>query len=170
MSLSRQLIIGGGGVTLFAFGLEVLARSRNSQKKPSVAISWLATKFGTGFTALGVQLAKVSSFLTVIKFGELGAAAHDLFMPTLQLVGSPLQAIAGYYQSAKTYNNPVVIGIGSALLAGAVGWGTVVGTRKLGYTIRVPQVSFKNPIMLKATLGLAAVIVAYKLTWGKKQQ
>ncbi|QKF93611.1 hypothetical protein QKU48_gp0153 [Fadolivirus algeromassiliense] len=102
----------------FLFMWEHVARTKGSNVKPSVGIAWTADKLKVGFYQIGVGFSKLSSFLTYIKLGDLYQTAQDLFKPTIELFGSPLQSLKGYWDTALTYSYPVTVTLGSATLVG----------------------------------------------------
>lgn len=107
------------GVTLFAW--EHIARTRRSNLKPSVGFNWVVPKVRGFFYKIGSGLSYMSSFLTYIQLGELGQTAHDLFLPVVQIFGSPFEVLRGYWDTAEKYKYPIIIVLGSLVLV-AGGW------------------------------------------------
>lgn len=115
---------------------EHVARTKNSNVKPSVGINALANALRTGFYAFGKGLSKISSFLTFIELRDLYKTAEDLFKPTIELVASPLESVKGYWETAKTYKYPIVVAFGTVSIA--------VATMYLWYLVghRAPMLHF----------------------------
>ncbi len=105
-------------ILLSIFIWEHVARTSGSQFKPSVGITFVSETSKSMFYKIGVFLSKISSFLTYIKLGELFQTAHDLLKPTFELLGSPLQTLEGYWETALTYKYPIIVALGSVTLVG----------------------------------------------------
>lgn len=103
-----------GCISVFLW--EHIARTKESQFKPSVVINWTADTLKNIFYNIGVGFSKLSSFLTYIKLDDLYKTAHDLLKPTFELIGSPLQTIKGYWDTALTYSYPITVTLGSLTL------------------------------------------------------
>ena len=92
--------------------------------RPSLLFSALA-RCGVGaFEWIGIQLARLSSFLEYLKFFELWQSAWAIIEPLIQLVASPTWILWGYLKRIQTYAHPVIVWMGSLLLVGIVTWAT----------------------------------------------
>lgn len=134
MNFSHYFILGSTGlVGIFAW--ELVARKRSSNKKPSVALNWLATLSRSFFTGLGERVAWLSSYLTIVDLHDVWATLSDLAEPAAHLVASPFSFFCGYWKMAQEYKYPLLVCLGSAL---ALGVGTYFG-RKFGVTQYLPS-------------------------------
>ena len=106
------------------FGLiitEHIAHKQQSNKLPSVALTYVAEQFQRFFQWIGELVAWVSSFLTIINLYELVKSISAILNPILDIIVSPLHTIYGYLQMANSYSNNLLVYIGSGLLVAAVG-------------------------------------------------
>jgi hypothetical protein len=95
---------------------EYVGKKTQSNIKPSVAITYVATKAGDLFYYIGQLAAKISSFYTYIDFKDFFESIHDLFKPMINLVISPFQFISGYINVSLLYKHPYIVGFGSLTL------------------------------------------------------
>ena len=127
MQLTFYNILIGLSITFFTvFSWEHYARTHEKTFKPSVFISWLATKFQTFYTRVGKIVAWVSSFYTMIDLKELWVTYDNLAKPTVDLLTSGLWTFKSYYDEMKLYDHPYLITLGSgtivAVLSTVIYW------------------------------------------------
>lgn len=129
-------ILSGVGMVVFVW--EHIGRQYQTMLRPSVALEFVSTKSQELFRFLGTQWAKLSSYLTWINLEELQVTIKDLAKPTVELIGSPLQALKGYYEKAITYQyGPWQIYLGSFLLCGIFGYLMYNYGKKNEYIVRL---------------------------------
>ena len=93
-----------GAITVGLFFWEHMARMRQSNVKPSVAIRTVDTNVRIVFNKIGVTIAHLSSFLHWINLRELEKTLLDLLKPTFDLIASPTDIIKGYWTQIRDYN------------------------------------------------------------------
>lgn len=129
MSLTTKVIYGVGLFGGSLIVLEHVARVKQSSKKPSTAINFCAVKCKNGFTQAGNLIAKLSSFYTFVDFKEVIKTVQDLGGSFFNLCKSPLYTLKGYYDSAVTYDNPIIVVVGSCTLVGLLGYLSVINPK-----------------------------------------
>lgn len=103
------------------FIIEHIARINNSNKKPSIIFNHVATNLMIFFNMIGAQIARLSSFLTYIKFYELGKTFLDLFTPIFTIIISPIYIIKGYFDAiVSKYNHSNIVIIGTIIIIGFI--------------------------------------------------
>jgi hypothetical protein len=68
------------------------------------------------FAQIGMQFARISSFMLYIKFEELFVTLEDLITPIVSIFASPIQFVKGYLDAAHEYQYPIMITVGSIVL------------------------------------------------------
>ena len=101
---------------LFVFSWEHFAKVNESQVKPSVYITYVASNVKYVFELLGRFVAKISSFLTYIRFEEMLETLKELLKSMIELITSPVYFLKGYYYTIIEYRYPILIWIGSITL------------------------------------------------------
>ena len=109
---------------------EHIAKKNESTFKPSTGFSKIVPISQDIWYWCGKQLARISSFLTFIKdllydiwiviknfFSGFLESVGDFFSPILEFLFSWTYLFKGYYETAKTYAYPVLIGAGTLLIA-----------------------------------------------------
>lgn len=97
---------------------EHIARKNDSNFKPSVGLTKCVAPLNTAWNWIGTNLAKLSSFYTLLKnvFAGLGDSIYDLFKPIFQICFSWTSAFKGYLTTANAYNHPGLILLGTFTL------------------------------------------------------
>ncbi len=110
-------------ITIVTIFWEHVASINKFSFKPSVIIGFIADKAIVMWEFIGRIFGHLSSFITYLKFEELYKSVHTLGKEIWRLLASPLYGIREYFNVAYEYRWPVLIGIGSLLILGAVAYG-----------------------------------------------
>lgn len=104
--------------------MEFALLNKDVQYKPSAVIRKLAIAAEHVWKFFGRWFARLSSFLALIEwkglFKDLWKAYENLFVPTRDLILSPLYALIAYDEQTKQYKHPYAVYLGSAATVGAV--------------------------------------------------
>jgi hypothetical protein len=95
---------------------EHLSKIHESQIKPSIYITHIATRSRSVFEYIGKQFGRLSKFITYLKFEELFITITDVLNPLFNLCTSPFYIIKGYTDVVLEYKWPVLICIGSTII------------------------------------------------------
>ena len=96
------------------FVTEHACRLYNIKNRPSVILSLIGDNLKAIFKYLGEKIAIMSSYLTLINFGEFKITFIDLFKSIINIMTSGKAFIEGYCQQAKKYvDGPWMIYFGS---------------------------------------------------------
>jgi len=83
--------------------LEHVGRLNNWALKPSIALTFAQCQFETMWKFVGVQFAKISSFLTLIDLTEFKKTLYDICTPIFGIFTSPMHVVKSYIATALTY-------------------------------------------------------------------
>jgi hypothetical protein len=119
MESKNSLIVGSSVTAVVLFTWEHYARVRGKDKKPSVAINYVADKAKTVFTKLGEGIATISSFYQYLHLDELCNTGYDLCRPVGATIISPYYTLVGYYK--KSENKLPIIAFGTVTIVGVTG-------------------------------------------------
>nr|QYA18864.1 hypothetical protein KOM_12_596 [Clandestinovirus] len=145
-----------GPVAMAIFTWEHVGRKRQSRFRPSVMITKATAKSAKMFSQIGKMAAQLSSFyakidpMVLVRFiQDLYQTAHELLEPTIHLMTTPVHLLRSYYQTAKTYGYPVLVGLGSVtvLLAGGMAYAYIPQMRT-----HVSNILGQLPVVVKKTL------------------
>jgi len=155
-----------------------IARSKNSNFKPSVALwkgvdlsKWLFLTIGNGF-------ARVSSILIHIKnmFVDIWDSLVELFEPVFRIIISPIYIVRGYVKTMMTYTYSLLIPIGSVAIIG-----TIIGIINYFYSslteegrvydfygkrfiLVLPWTDYVGPILLFSVVGCIFFLFLFAIT------
>jgi hypothetical protein len=111
-------------------GVEHVLRISKIEYKPSTALKLAANVTNSTFEFIGKKTAELSSFLThvprlitfikdlivYLKLHDLYNTLCEIIRPIIDIIMSPTWVIIGYFKETTTYNYPILVIIGSALL------------------------------------------------------
>lgn len=107
-------------LTPFLYEYAILEFELDNWYAPSDALNTLARRLQDGWEWLGRFWAKLSSFLTWIRLERLFKAMYNISDPIFQMVVSPFYFLKGYVETARLYDHPWKIRIGSGILCGLI--------------------------------------------------
>jgi hypothetical protein len=84
--------------------------------KPSDVARWFATHVIKWSEWLGMQWARLSSFMDFIKLENVYVAITNLSNPIFEIIGAPYFFMRGYCTMANLYDHPYLTVIGSIVL------------------------------------------------------
>lgn len=117
-------VVAGIGIAAFLviFSWEFAARKNDIWFRPTWVIDQCTALSRRIWTVVGRGAAFVSAFVEWLDFTELVETFQALACSLWTLVKSPfVYFFSGYTTKALTYARPFMVGIGSGLLAGAIG-------------------------------------------------
>lgn len=90
-------------IPVYILLVEHFGRIYGIQKRPSYFLELLSTYAMDTFNFIGIQIARLSSFMLYLKMDELMITIWNILRPTLYIIISPLNTLNGYVSQALTY-------------------------------------------------------------------
>jgi len=121
--MPSTLVITGtvASAPIVAFIWEYIAKTRESNVKPSVVLRKIKSGCENFFSHCGSLVARFSSFFTYIDYHRLSETARELVEPSVGIIVSPFQGFRGYWERMKTYTYPKAILLGTVTILGSIG-------------------------------------------------
>ena len=104
------------------FSWEYTALSYDHGYKPSDTLYSIAGMCQDIWEFVGYVCAKLSSFFTWVKFKRVLTVLHNMFEPLIKIFTSIFYFFKGYVDTAKLYEHPYLVGLGSIVLIGVLFW------------------------------------------------
>lgn len=165
LDMKTMAIAGTCGV-ICLIAVEHYGRRNMWVWRPSYLFQSMANGSKFIWRRAGETIAKCSSFLTQIEYKEILRTVEELARPLIQLVGSPMNIVTGYFNEART-KNPYLVCVGSIIMSLVLGYGIykfcpLIVTDKM-YNWATQYIS--NPISVVNIVPLLVVMLGcYKLS------